>query len=99
MRLSLSQSNALPVCCSLWGVHAWVGPQSFLHMCCAGYQVAKDAFGGAFTSENLSIGRQRWRLKRGAREGRSLLPPACAGQVPQRQDGCGQQGCRRMLQP
>ncbi|EIE21372.1 kinase-like protein [Coccomyxa subellipsoidea C-169] len=31
----------------------------------AGYQVARDAFGGAFSSENLDIGAKRWRLNRG----------------------------------
>lgn len=33
--------------------------------CFAGYQVAKDAFGGAFNSEHLTIGAKRWRLNRG----------------------------------
>lgn len=33
--------------------------------CLAGYQVAKDAFGGAFNSEHLKIGAKRWRLNRG----------------------------------
>ena len=31
----------------------------------AGYQVAKDAFGGALVSEQLSIGADQWRLQRG----------------------------------
>ena len=64
-----------------------------------GYQVAKDAFGGAFTSENLSIGRQRWRLKRGmgAREGQ-LSNHAHIGGSAAQTALCGQQACERSLQ-
>lgn len=39
----------------------------------AGYQVAKDALGGSLTSEHLTIGGRRWKLRRGKQtdEGRN----------------------------
>ena len=39
--------------------------------CSTGYQVAKDAFGGAFVSEELSIGADRWQLRRGSKSQRA----------------------------
>lgn len=39
----------------------------------AGYQVAKDAFGGALSSQNLCIGPKRCRLKRGDGSGIAQL--------------------------
>lgn len=41
----------------------------------AGYQVAKDALGGALSSENLTIGGRKWKLRRGKEddEGTALL--------------------------
>ena len=44
----------------------------------AGYQVAKDALGGALSSEHLSIGGRKWKLRRGKdnNDGDILLPGA-----------------------
>ena len=45
----------------------------------AGYQVAKDALGGALSSEHLTIGGRKWKLRRGkdSNEGDMLLPTTC----------------------
>ncbi len=52
--------------CMLQRVHTSECCGPHLPGCLAGYQVAKDAFGGAFMSEQLSIGADRWKLGRGA---------------------------------
>ena len=45
----------------------------------AGYQVAKDALGGALSSEHLTIGGRKWKLRRGkdSNEGDMLLSATC----------------------
>ncbi len=52
----------------------------------AGYQVTKDALGGALSSEKLTIGGRKWKLRRGKGddEGKAmLLLFACPEQVQQ----------------
>ena len=41
----------------------------------AGYQVAKDALGGVLSSEHLTLGKRKWKLRRGKEdhEGGPLL--------------------------
>ena len=43
----------------------------------AGYQVAKDALGGVLSSEHLTLGKRKWKLRRGKEdnEGGPLLAP------------------------
>ena len=41
-----------------------------------GYQVAKDALGGVLSSENLTLGKRKWKLRRG-REDNEGGPFAC----------------------
>ena len=68
------QANALHMKCTPWRqdieYRALKG-----ELLCAGYQVAKDALGGSLTSEHLTIGGRRWKLKRGKQtdEGEALL--------------------------
>ena len=43
----------------------------------AGYQVAKDALGGVLSSEHLTLGKRKWKLRRGKENdegGQSLAP-------------------------
>ena len=44
----------------------------------AGYQVAKDALGGVLSSEHLTLGKRKWKLRRGKEidEGAYLLTPS-----------------------
>ena len=43
----------------------------------AGYQVAKDALGGVLSSEHLTLGKRKWKLRRGKEhdEGIHIIAP------------------------